>query len=279
MSPCRACSLAAAVFFLFLILAALPIEWPLDDFAEYWAAGRLNASGHNPYEPAAMLLEEREIGWQHPDPDMMYNPPWTLALAMPIGAVNFQIARSIWLPVQLVITLWCASTLWILYGGSPIHRARACGLALVWMPFVPWTIVERRWKVLAGAIGAVAAASLVPMSTNPRVFGQYQYLIASVPPTLTFESPNLATIFRAAMGTASSWPQFVPTCLGAVLVGLMWFRTRADWDWTSQLRDAVWRRVHLARRGRFGRKCYCTDSVVAERHRDKQPRGTETRSS
>jgi hypothetical protein len=292
MSPRRAFSLAAAVFSLFLVLAALPIEWPLDDFAEYWAAGRLNASGQNPYEPAAMLQEEREIGWQHPDPDMMYNPPWTLALAMPIGAVSFHIARSIWLPVQLVITLWCASTLWILYGGSPIHSARACGLALLWMPtlialrmgqlspiillglvgflwalarhrelaagvffaltlvkpqlvalvwvpFVPWTIVERRWKVLAGAIGAVAGASLVAISTNPRVFGQYHYLIASAPPTLTFESPNLATIFRAAMGTASSWPQFVPTCLGAVVVGLMWFRTRAGWDWTSQLPGLV----------------------------------------
>jgi hypothetical protein len=33
---------------------------------------------------------------------MMYNPPWTLALAMPIGAVNFHIARSIWLPVAFL---------------------------------------------------------------------------------------------------------------------------------------------------------------------------------
>lgn len=292
MSPSRAFPLAAAVFCLFLVLAALPIEWPLDDFAEYWAAGRLNASGHNPYEPAAMLREEREIGWQQLDPDMMYNPPWTLAVAMPMGTVGFQLARSIWLPVQLFITLWCASALWILYGGSPIHGARACGLALLWMPslialrmgqlspiillglvgflwalarrrelaagvffaltlvkpqlvalvwvpFVLWTIVERRWKVLTGAIAAVAAASLVAMSTNAGVFGQYTHLIASAPPTLTFESPNLATIFRAAMGTASTWPQFVPTCLGAAVVGLMWFRSRVSWDWTSQLPGLV----------------------------------------
>jgi hypothetical protein len=42
------------------------------------------------------------LWWQHPDPDMMYNPPWMLALAMPVGAVNFQIARSIWLPVAFL---------------------------------------------------------------------------------------------------------------------------------------------------------------------------------
>src|SRR5437667_394960 len=100
----------------------------------YIMSGRLNAAGRNPYEPTGMLEEQRRIGWQQSNPDMMYNPPWTLALAMPMGAMPFQVARSIWLPVQIFITLWCASTLWILYGGSRLHLARACCLALLWMP-------------------------------------------------------------------------------------------------------------------------------------------------
>ncbi len=284
--------LAASLVVFSFVLVALPIQWPLDDFVEYWAAGKLNAAGRNPYEPAAMLEEQRRVGWQPSTPDMMYNPPWTLALAMPMGAMTFQAARSIWLPVQIVITLWCASTLWLLYGGSRVHRARVCCLALLWMPAlvalrmgqlstvillglvgfvwaisrnrelaagifisltavkpqlvalvgVPvafWVIVNGRWTVLAGATVSIAAASLAAMSTNPGVFGQYQQLIASAPPTLAFESPNIATILRAAMGTAGSWPQYVPVCLGAAAVGLTWYRRRARWDWPSRLPGLV----------------------------------------
>ncbi len=117
-----------------LLLASAPVQWPLEDFAEYWAAGRLNAAGRNPYDPAAMLREQEQIGWRQPGPVMMYNPPWTLALAMPLGALEFQIARSIWLRTQILITLWCASRLWILYGGAPRYLTRVLGLALLWTP-------------------------------------------------------------------------------------------------------------------------------------------------
>src|SRR5438045_4488317 len=84
-----------------IVLAAAPVEWPLDDFVEYWAAGRLNADGVNPYDPAAVLREERRAGWQQPEPVMMYNPPWTLALAMLMGTVPLGTARSVWLPIQI----------------------------------------------------------------------------------------------------------------------------------------------------------------------------------
>lgn len=284
--------IAASLVVFSLVLSAAPIRWPLDDFAEYWAAGRLNAAGGNPYDHAAMLQEQRRIGWPQADPDMMYNPPWTLALAMPMGVMKFHVARSIWLPVQIFITLWCAAALWILYGGARVYTARACCLALLWMPtlvalrmgqlspivllglvgflcalscrrdvvagvffsmtavkpqlvalvwvpFVLWTIVDRRWRVLAGATASLVAASLVAMWPNPDVFGEYHHLIASAPPTLAFESPNIATILRLAIGTAGSWPQYVPTALGAAAVGLRWYHRRADWDWLSQLPGLV----------------------------------------
>jgi len=275
-----------------LLLASAPVQWPLEDFAEYWAAGRLNAAGRNPYDPAAMLREQEQIGWRQPGPVMMYNPPWTLALAMPLGALEFQIARSIWLPTQILITLWCASRLWILYGGAPRYLTAvlvlallwaptpialrmgqvspvvllglvgflwwwsrrhdvAAGIffaltavkpqlvALVWVPFFLWAVVDRRWKVLVGAAACIVGASVVALSTNPGVFMQYQHLMALAPPTLEFESPNIATIVRRATGTAGSWPQFVPTCLGAAAVGVIWYRRRATWDWRRQLPGLV----------------------------------------
>jgi hypothetical protein len=275
-----------------LLLASAPIQWPLEDFAEYWAAGRLNAAGRNPYDPAAMLREQEQIGWRQSAPVMMYNPPWTLALAMPLGALEFRLARSIWLPIQILITFWCASRLWILYGGAPRHLARVFVVALLWMPtvialrmgqvspvillglvgflwswprrravaagaffaltavkpqlvalvwvaFFLWAVADRRWKVLVGAAACIAGASVVALSTNPAVFMQYQHLMASAPPTLEFESPNIATLVRRAAGTAGSWPQFVPTFLGAAAVAVIWYRGRATWDWRRQLPGLV----------------------------------------
>jgi hypothetical protein len=279
---------AATFVALLVLLTTVPIQWPLDDFAEYWAAGRLNAAGQNPYDPAAVLREEQTIGWPQPQPVMMYNPPWTLALAMPMGAIEFRLARSIWLPIQILITLWSASRLWILYGGAPRYTVRACCLALVWMPtlialrmgqlspvmllglvgflwslsrghaaaagaffaltavkpqlvalvwvvLLLWVIVERRWAVLAGVTACIVSTGLVALATNPSVFLQYQYLMESAPPTLEFESPNLATLLRLAAGTTGSWPQFVPTYLGVVGVSLLWYRKRATWEWPLQL--------------------------------------------
>src|ERR1700758_2168136 len=58
---------------------------PPDDFVEYWAAGRLNAHGENPYDPAKLFPLEKGAGRTTLPLDsagnetavMMWNPPWT----------------------------------------------------------------------------------------------------------------------------------------------------------------------------------------------------------
>jgi hypothetical protein len=284
--------LPATLFVLAIVLAATNIRWPLEDFVEYWAAGRLNATGANPYNPAAMLEEQQRVGWTDAAPVMMYNPPWTLALAMPMGAVEFRLGRSIWLPLQLFLTLWSASRLWILYGGEPKRTTRAWFLALlwsptilalrfgqlspvillglvgflwfvvhrrdfaagaflaltsvkpqlvalVWVPFIFWVCASRRWKVLAGAATCVIGGVVAALSTNPRVFAQYFDLMASTPPTLTFESPNIATVLRVFSRAHGSWPQYVPTALGAAAVVWLWYLRRDAWDWRRQMPGLV----------------------------------------
>jgi hypothetical protein len=280
--------LAIALIVLVATLAATAIHWPLADFAEYWAAGRLMNAGGNPYDPGAMLREQTEIGLEQAQPIMMYNPPWTLVLAMPPATLRFRLARSIWLSLQILTVLWCASRLWVLYGGAPRHVIRACYLALLWMPtmvainlgqvssvvllglvgflwsldnrqdvaagaclsltmvkpqivalvwvaLVLWAVANRRWKVLAGAAASIAGASLTAAWMNPNVFVQYRRLMATAPPTLEFESPNLATVLRVMIGTDRSWPQFIPTCVGVVGVVLLWHRRRKTWEWSREL--------------------------------------------
>ena len=43
-------------------------QFPIDDFAEYWAAARLHLTGGNPYSPKQMMAMQKSIGWQHDMP-------------------------------------------------------------------------------------------------------------------------------------------------------------------------------------------------------------------
>ncbi len=270
------------------MLAVASLQWPLGDFVEYWAAGRLMNTGGNPYDAAAMLREQRQVGLTRAQPIMMYNPPWTLVLAMPAAALNFALARSAWLLFEILTTLWSASRLWGLYGGPPRHRTLACYLALLWMPTIMalnlgqvsplllvglvgfvesidarrdktagaylsltavkpqivalvwaavilWSLQNRRWKVLAAAGGSIAAASLAVALMNPGVFAQYHHLMVTAPPTMEFESPNLATALRLMIGTERNWPQFIPTFIGGLGVALLLRYRRQRWDWSQEL--------------------------------------------
>ena len=143
-----------------LLLLGHNVKWPLDDFVEYWAAGTLTLAGGNPYDPAAMLQEQRTVGWTAPSAVMMYNPPWTLPLASLLSLMPFSVARSVWLPLQLLIVLWCAIRLWIIYGGEHRFALRAAGVALLWMPT---TVALRMGQVspliLLGLVGFLWSVS------------------------------------------------------------------------------------------------------------------------
>ena len=143
-----------------VVLANLPIRWPHGDFIEYWAAGRLNAAGRNPYDATALLIEQQPAGLTEAKPVVMYNPPWTLALAMPFGAMNFALARSLWLALQMATLLWCASRLWLLYGGEARYTIRACCVALAWGPALSaMNMGQVSTVMLAGLVGFVQCLS------------------------------------------------------------------------------------------------------------------------
>ncbi|HEX3149936.1 MAG TPA: glycosyltransferase 87 family protein, partial [Gemmataceae bacterium] len=105
-----------------------------DDFVEYWAAGSLNANGLNPYDGALLLPLERRAGRDTDEPVMMWNPPWTLSLAMPIGVLMPRVAQLLWLAVSLALVVLCADCLWSVYEGPSSRRWVAWLLALTFMP-------------------------------------------------------------------------------------------------------------------------------------------------
>jgi hypothetical protein len=90
-----------------------------DDYVEYWAAGRLNISGGNPYDPGQLLPLQLQAGRYFMVPVMMWNPPGMLALVMPFGLLPYALSRTLWLLIFFLIVLKCVSVVWQLYHGPP----------------------------------------------------------------------------------------------------------------------------------------------------------------
>ena len=148
---------------------------PIDDFVEYWAAGRLNAHGENPYDPAKLLPLERDAGRDTDEAVMMWNPPWTLALVMPFGLMDSRAAQLLWLLIGFLSIAASADLSWRIYDGPPKFRWVAWLLAFTFMPtfFVlaagqigPWMLagvvlfllgIRRGWPILAGAATVLLA--------------------------------------------------------------------------------------------------------------------------
>lgn len=179
--------------------------WPPDDFVEYYAAGRLNVEGNNPYDGDLLLPIEREAGRDTDEPIMMWNPPWTLAVAMPLGVLPARVAQLLWLALHLAIIIFCVDRLWRLYGGSTARRAIAWAIGFTFPPTI-YALQAGQISplILLGCVGLLvgvrnnrpwlAGASTVLMAIKPHLLvlvwlalagwalrgGRWQLMLASV---------------------------------------------------------------------------------------------------
>lgn len=176
----------AVVLLIFFMQRRGPAGLPLYDFVEYWAAGRLNLHGENPYDPQRIQQLERDAG-RRSDGILMWNPPWTLPLVMPLGLLDCRRAHLLWLVLNFAILLWCADALWRLYGGDGARRGLAWLLAFTFLPtLLALTAGQIAPLVLLGAVlflvalqqgrDGLAGAALVLLAIKPHL--SYLFWIA-----------------------------------------------------------------------------------------------------
>jgi hypothetical protein len=116
-----------------------------DDFVEYWAAGRLNLRGGNPYSPEQLEALQLHTGRTFQVPVRMWNLPSILPLIMPFGAFDFPFSRVLWFLTHLALICFCASYIWRLYGGSP---------NLAWVPLLlAFSFLPTLFMLKVGQIG------------------------------------------------------------------------------------------------------------------------------
>jgi hypothetical protein len=223
---------------------------PPDDFVEYWAAGRLNARGENPYDPDKLLPLEREAGRDTDEAIMMWNPPWTLAVAMPFGLMDARAAQLLWLLLGFAAVAVGADALWTIYGGPRERRWVAWLLAFTFLPtfFVlaagqigTWMLaggvlflvcLRKGWPLLAGATAAL-------MAVKPHLV----YLVWVVLAVRAFRGKDgkivLGGVIAGVIATA------IPLALNPHVLGQYWqeMTQRPPAQWVSPTLGTVIRSV------------------------------------
>jgi hypothetical protein len=111
-----------------------PSIWPPDDFIEYWAAAKLTLSGQNPYDANLLLPLQQANGRDTDKAIMMWNPPWSLTVVVPLGLLPAREAQLLWLAVNFAAILICGDRLWLLLGGSKERRWAGWAIALTALP-------------------------------------------------------------------------------------------------------------------------------------------------
>jgi hypothetical protein len=165
---------------------------PLHDFVEYWAAGRLLAQGHDPYDLEAIERLQRSVG-HTAEPILMWNPPWALPLVLPLGLLECRTAHLVWLLLNLAVLAGCADLLWRLYDGPAELRWLGWLLGLAFLPSA--------FALLAGQIAPLLLLGVTGFLWCQR---RGHDLRAGAAAALLGIKPHLAYLF---------WPALLLWCL------------------------------------------------------------------
>ncbi|OQA17684.1 MAG: hypothetical protein BWY63_02300 [Chloroflexi bacterium ADurb.Bin360] len=159
-----------------------------DDFVQYWAAGRLNFQGNNPYDPELLRPLQHEAGRTEYIPGVatiVWNPPWTMPLLMFFGALPYPVARALWFMGSFALLAGCGMWIWSWYAGAPRLR---------WVPLVlSFTFMPALLMLRVGQIGAFMFAGVLGFlsSVTKRQWLQLGawVILLSVKPQLVFLLP------------------------------------------------------------------------------------------
>jgi hypothetical protein len=129
------------------------------DFLQYWAAGRLNATGGNPYDADQVVDLQRGAVRDEDRPTFMWNPPWVLTLVMPFGLLPMRTGQLFWLLAQFAAIVWSADVIWRTYDGSAKYRPAVWAGALIFYPVMYLILLGQSggWLLLGLAAYLVAA--------------------------------------------------------------------------------------------------------------------------
>ena len=104
------------------------------------------------------------------------------------------------------------------------------------LPFVAalivWIVAARAFRLLAGAVTALALSSAAAFLIAPHAWRDYFALMRS-PAVENDFIPCLAALMRNRLAPHALWLQYLPAALACFWALVYFWRRRASWDWTS----------------------------------------------
>jgi hypothetical protein len=95
-----------------------------------------------------------------------------------------------------------------------------------------WIVVSRSYKLLAGALTALALSSAAAFLMAPRAWSDYAHMMRS--PVVENEFiPCLADALRHWLAPQATWLQYLPAALCCIWALVYFWRRRTAWDWTT----------------------------------------------
>ncbi len=174
---------------LFVLIRIAPILTkpeiiPSDDFVRYWAGGRLNLQGENPYDPRKIERLQIEAGdfisGQNAN-SIMLNPPWAISLIMPFGLFNYSISRLAWLITSTFLILISAHLLWRIYSHNPKHQWLVLLIVFIFAPTI--SVLEKGQITALILLGITGFLYYTVIDRNDWLAGMFLAL-ASIKPQM-----------------------------------------------------------------------------------------------
>jgi hypothetical protein len=174
-----------------------------DDFGHFWAAGRLNNQGQDPYDPRLILELLYQVGRPQETSgvvSVMLNPPWTLPIVMLFGLLSYPLSRLAWLLGNIAIVIICAEQLWRIYAGPKQARWLAWALAFTFTPAIA-ALQKGQFTplVLLGLVGFLRLVDQIPGQSNQRRPRWHLLALAGCMLALIAIKPQLLYLFWLAL--------------------------------------------------------------------------------
>ncbi len=196
---------------LFVWLLRHPDVLPPKDFVEYWAAARVALDGGDPYDGAQLLPLQRRAG-NEPDREhavMMWNPPWTLPVYLPLAALDPRPAQLLWLGLQAGCVVAACLMLWSVYGGPREH-----------VGVVPLVAVTFYGTLMTVKYGQNTGLILLGLAGFVYSAGRDRPALAGAFAALTALKPHLLAAFGVLLVLDAARPRGrVTLAVGAAAVG------------------------------------------------------------
>jgi hypothetical protein len=104
----------------------------------------------------------------------------------------------------------------------------------LFLPFaaalMAWILVTGSYKLLAGAVVAMAASCAITYCIDPSAFARYLYLMRS-PSVVEEFVPCLSDAMRFAINRNAVWLQYLPAAVACLWALWYFWQRRHSWDW------------------------------------------------